>query len=749
MSTFGAPTREAASARRPEVPGFAAATFLGAALLFLVEPMVGKTMLPLLGGAPATWNACVFLFQALLLLGYGYAHASTSWLGARGQVLAQLVLLALALALLPFVPPRSSPPLGGGTIGWLLGALVSSLGLPFLVLSTTTPLLQRWYSRAGQPSARDPYFLYALSNAGSLDALLAYPTLVEPTLPLPLQYRLWRIGYAAYAVLVLACAVGVWRAAAGSAPQADPAEPREPASGSSSWAAAGTWVALSAVPASLMLGVTSYLSTDVAAVPLLWVAPLALYLLSLVVAFSRFGAAATRQASRSLPMLALLIGMLLIGRFDAPLALLVPLHLAAFLAASLACHGELARRRPQPAGLTRYYLWLAVGGTLGGAFNALVAPILFSDVSEYPLALVLACALRRASGEADEAPARRGRLALDAAWAVGAGALALAAVLWANRAAPGARLFAAALALPVLVAYAQAASPRRHAAALALMLLAGRFYEGGFGTLVHAERSFFGVYRVQEDRRQGYRFLMQGTTLHGIQSLDPARQAEPLAYYHRSGPFGEAFAALPAASRARVAVVGLGAGALASYARPGQHWVFLEIDPAVERLARDTRYFGYLAGCAERCSVEIGDARRALAATPRRFDLIVLDAFSSDAIPVHLVTREAFSLYRSRLAEGGAILVHFSNRDLSLEPVLGRVAREVALVALVGRDRVFPLSGGGKLSSEWMALAAYRADLGGLAASGRWRAPQVAATTPLWTDDFSNLLGVLRLGRRR
>ncbi len=739
----GGPTRRASALLR-RTPWLAAA-FLGAALLFLIEPMTGKTVLPLLGGAPSTWNACVLLFQALLLAGYGYAHLSASRLPLARQAVVQLALLALALGLLPFLPPPSVSS-REGPLGLLLATLISALGLPFFVLSAGTPLLQRWLARTDPTGERDPYFLYALSNAGSLLALLAYPTLVEPFLPLRRQYALWRLAYVAYAATMLACAGIVWRrVGAGNAGRRF-AEPREDAP-KPSWAEAGLWLALAAVPASLTLGVTSYLTTDLAAVPLLWVLPLALYLLTLVVAFSRFGPAASRQAARSLPMLALLVALLLIGRFHAPLVLLMPLHLVALAVASLACHGELARRRPPPAGLTEYYLWLALGGTLGSAFNVLVAPVTFSDVSEYPLALVLACALRRPP---DEAPgSSRGRFVALAAWSGTAGALTLGAVHWANQAAPGARAFATALAVPVLVAYSQAARPLRHAAALSLMLLAGRLYEGGYGTLVHAERSFFGVYRVQEDRRQGYRFLMQGTTLHAVQSLDPRRSGEPLAYYHREGPFGQAFAALPAARRASVAVVGLGAGALASYARPGQSWVFFEIDPTVERLARDTRYFGYLARCGAGCSVRIGDARLALAAAQARFDLIVLDAFSSDAIPIHLVTREAFSLYRSRLAEGGAIVVHFSNRDLALEGVLGRLAQEVRLVARVGREAVQPLSEGGRLSSEWMALAARPGDLGWLADDARWRAPQVDPTTPLWTDDYSSLFGVLRPARRR
>ena len=725
---------------------FACALFLGAWLLFLVEPIAGKALLPKLGGAPSTWTACVLSFQALLLAAYAYAHA-TARLGTRVQAAAQLVLLTLAVAWLPrSAPGAAGAPGPGASLGWLLATLGGSLALPFFVLATSGPVLQRWFSRGTHPAARDPYFLYATSNAGSLLGLLAYPLLVAPLLPLPKQWSLWRAGYLAYFGVMAACVVLAWRWSARE--DAVPASGQREATPATSWPQAGGWVALAAVPSSLLLGVTTYLSTDVAAVPLLWVLPLALYLASFVVAFGRHGPVATRVAARALPTLALLAAMLMIGGLAVPLALLVPLHLATFSSAAIACHGELARRRPPPSQLTGYYLWLALGGALGSLFNALLAPWLFTAVLEYPVALVAACALRPGPDRDRATPDAGGRLFAVAA-PLAAGVLALAAVVWANHASPPPRLLAAALAVPVLFASRLVSQPRPHAAALALMLLAGRFYEGGYGAVVYAERTFFGVYRVQEDARAGYRFLMNGTTLHGMQSLDPHRRLEPLGYYHRAGPLGQAFASLPGAAGPRIAVVGLGVGSLAAYAREGQHWTFFEVDPAVERLARQPAWFGYLEACGARCSVTVGDARLSLAGPGPAYDLIVLDAFSSDAVPVHLITREAFELYRARLSPDGALLVHFSNRDLELEPVLGRVARELGLVARARHDPVPRFSGGGRLSSEWMVLATRADALGGLSDDSRWRDPEVRPGTPLWTDDYSNLLGVLRYARSR
>jgi hypothetical protein len=720
---------------------FTATVLLGAILLFLVQPMAGKRLLPQLGAAPAVWNTCLVFFQAVLLGGYAYAHGAAAWLSRRRRLGLHAALVLVPLAVLPVAGLASAPPVGANPTAWLLQELARSIGLPFLVLSASAPVLQSWFSGTTHARASSPWFLFAASNAGSLLALVAYPTLVEPLLPLRAQGVVWSSAYGVYAGLVLACALRTWqalpvadatraRAHAGSAPpETRPAQ-------------VAFWIALSAVPSSLTLGVTTYLATDVASLPLLWVLPLSLYLLTFVAAFSRASAAATRSAERLLPILVLLVAMLTIGGLAIPLGLSVLLHLLLFTAAALVCHGQLAQSRPAVEHLTGYYLAIAFGGMLGGAANALVAPAVFDGVVEYPLAIVLACALR---------PARAGRARLTAprasiVAALLAGALTLAVVLWGNHAEASPRLYAALLAGPVLVAYAVASRPRPFAVAVGLMLLAGSLARGHYGPVVHAERTFFGVYRVHEDPESRRRVLMHGTTLHGAQSLDPALRHEPLAYYHRRGPFGQAFSALPAASRPRVAVVGLGAGALASYARPWQSWTFFEIDPAVERIARDPRWFTYLSDCGERCSVVTGDARLSLGRAPEGgFDLLVLDAFSSDAIPVHLVTSEAFALYFSRLSEGGAVLVHCSNRHLALEPVLGRVAHAHGWVALWQADPAGKEAASGKTASEWMVLARDARDVGPLIVDPRWVPVGPSRGASLWTDDFSNLAGVLRL----
>jgi hypothetical protein len=716
---------------------FTATLFTSAFLLFLVEPMIARMVLPLLGGAPAVWNTCVVFFQAVMLAGYAYAHGATGWLGVRRQSRVQAVLVLVPTLVLPFAIARSAaPPTSGSPIGWLLLVLLGSVGLPFFVLSSTATVLQKWFSQTNHRAARDPYFLYVASNVGSLLALLAYPLIVEPRLTLQEQGRLWTAGYAVYVVLSVACAATMWRSRTAASEQV-----REETSPAPSWGVRARWIAWSFVPSSLMLGVTSYLSTDIAAVPLLWIVPLALYLVTFIVAFGRGSIPAANVARRALPLLMMPMILLFVGRFGIPLSLAIALHLLTFVAAGLVCHGALSATRPKADHLTEFYLWIAFGGMLGGMFNSLLAPVVFTGIAEYPIALLAACLLapqvRRRASVLD-------RPAVAVGLPIGIGIAAALIVIWSNNAEPSAKLFVAALAIPTLLTFRLSRRPAPFTAALALMLIGGQFSNAGFGAVEYADRTFFGVYRVRVDHKEGYRFLLHGTTLHGVQRLDPARRREPVAYYHRTGPVGQALQDLPAASRESVGVIGLGTGGLATYARPGQSWVFYEIDPAVERIARNASLFTYLQDCGPECRVVLGDARLSVAREPERaYDVLIVDAFSSDAIPMHLMTTEAFALYLSRLRPGGVIVFHISNRHLVLAPVLTRLAAAHGLVALRRNDQLAKITNG-KIPSEWMVMARAREDLGPLATDARWQTPAVPAGTPLWTDDFSNILSVLR-----
>ncbi len=721
---------------------FAFTLFLSAALMFLVEPMIARMVAPILGGAPMVWNTCVMFFQLELLAGYGYAWALSRWVSGGAQAVIHVAVLGAAVLLLPIAfAPGLAPP-AGDPVGWLVLRLAITAGLPFFAVSTSASILQHWFSKTDHRLARDPYFLYTASNLGSFLALLAYPLAVETTLRLRTQTRVWGMGYAIFVALVAVCAAGMWRwrrqydalplrAAAVARPQ-DDVQP--------SWARRVRWVTLALVPSSLMLSVTSYLSMEVAAVPLLWVVPLALYLLTFVLAFGTEAARYRRIADRAMPLLILPVVLFMMSQAAGSLALLLMLHLGGFAAAALTCHTQLAADRPAASRLTEFYFWIALGGMLGGVFNTLVAPVVFTHVIEYPLGLVVACLLRASFADL------RKPLVSDAIFAVALGVLTLAIGFGVPRAGGETKALLALLAVPALVLFSQSRRPVRFGLGVAVMLVASAMFAETFGRVLYTDRTFFGIYRVTEDA--GRRMLFHGTTLHGIEALDEKQRTEPLTYFHRGGPIGQAFAQVPALARTpSVAVVGLGIGSLAAYASPNQQWTFYEIDPAVEQIARNPAFFTHLRDCGDRCRVVIGDARLSLAnAPPASYGLLVLDAFSSDAIPMHLMTSEAMALYLSRLTPHGILAFHISNRHLLLGPV---VAREAAAHGLVALERVQSVtdeeSQAGKRSSDWVVMAHAREDLGALATAAGWVPPRTSDSTPLWTDDFSNLFSVLRL----
>jgi hypothetical protein len=716
---------------------YVATLFLSSLLMFLLEPMAAKMVLPLLGGAPAVWNTCVVFFQAMLLAGYAYAHGAPARLGVKRQAAFHAVLVLLPLLTLPFAI-SSTAASERHPVAWLLLLLLTSIGLPFFVLTTTAPLLQKWFSKTDHPAAGDPYFLYAASNVGSLIGLVMYPGLVEPMLRLRDQSRVWALGYVVFAGLAVSCAIGLWqRSTAESHGQA--AAVPDGAGERIGVARRLRWIALAFAPSSLMLAVTTFVSTDIAAVPLLWIVPLALYLLTFVLAFNSPARFPNALVDRGLPLLMLALVFLLILRVTGPMVVVLPIHLTVFFLSALLCHRALADDRPSPVHLTEFFFWVALGGILGSLFNTLAAPVLFTGIVEYPVVLVLVCLLRRV-------PGTEGRE--QKPWAfvfpVAAGALTLAVMLWGSRL----QVLPLRFGLLFLAAFLCLRVSRTRlpfALGIGLMLVASMFHRGAYGTVLHAERTFFGTYRVRLDPTGQYRSLFHGTTLHGMQSVSLARRHDPLAYHHRSGPFGDLFQRVGAETRPEVGVIGLGVGALASYQKGAQRWTFYEIDPAVERIARNADNFTYMSDCGDRCQVVIGDARLSLNATSdRTFGLFVVDAFSSDAIPVHLMTREALALYLARLAPGGLMAFHISNRHLSLEPVLARLAEDLNLVALIRRQVIDrDISADGLMGSDWLVMGRDRDSLGSLAASTDWVRPVSDPEVRLWTDDFSNILSVL------
>ncbi len=738
-----APAAASASAARSRtgalLAAYTAAVFLSAFLLFLVQPLFGKMVLPLLGGSPAVWNTCMLFFQAALLGGYLYAHLTSSRLTVRRQATAHLAALTLAALALPVSLRGAAPEGGAAPIPWLLGLMAVTVGAPFLVLSGTGPILQRWFSRSGHAHAADPYHLYAASNLGSALALLAYPLLMEPRMRLAGQSATWTAGYALLALLIAGCAALVWRSGDAIVPAAE-AETVEDAAGRAAprvtMRERGVWIGLAFVPSSLLLGVTTFLTTDLSPAPLLWVLPLALYLLSFTFVFARRPPIPHAWIVAAHPSaIAVAVLLLAVGYVENPEAA-VPLHLLSLFVIAMAAHGELARRRPHVRHLTEFYLWISVGGVLGGVFNALVAPVVFTQIWEYPLVLVLACLAR-------PWPAQRMPWRAHLWFALRTGAFIWGLLYLADNPGLSPTLYVGLAALLVGLMSGMGRAPLWLAACIGAVL-AWRAVEviNEPGVLL-AERTFFGRYKVLEyEQGGGFHVLRHGSTLHGAQSLEGWRRREPLTYYLIHGPLGKVFSATAdRAGRRRVAVVGLGTGTTAAYGREGEDWTFYEIDPGIERIARDTAYFSYLSDSPARTRVVLGDARLSLAReTDRTYDLILLDAFSSDAIPVHLMTREALDTYLARLAPRGLIVFHVSNRYLDLEPVVAALAKDRGLAARAGvgpRDRRTYES-----TSTWIAVARTEADLGPLTTDAYWWRPRLRKDVKPWTDDYSSLLTV-------
>lgn len=733
---------------------YALTIFVSATLLFLVQPMVGKMLLPLLGGTPAVWNTCMVFFQAVLLAGYSYAHASTSWLGVRRQAVVQLLLLPAPFLVLPLHIGADGLAVGGAPALTVLLVLSLSVGLPFFVLSTSAPVLQKWFADSGHPSARDPYFLYGASNLGSMLALLSYPLLVEPNLSLRgaenssiSQTHLWMLGYGVLCVLYLCCAVALWRSAGTPAQEAAQATPEPAVTGQRRL----RWVLLAFVPSSLLLGSTTYLTTDVAAIPLLWVVPLAVYLLSFILVFGRMPAGAQRLFVRLQPFVILAALLVTIAGLLVWFWVGILLHLTLLFVVSMACHGEMARDRPGTGRLTEFYLLMSLGGVLGGAFNGLLAPVLFPTLLEYQLVMVLACLLAPPlDGAADAGPVPPLKL-------IGVPLLLFVLCL---------QVFqfsgAPALAVALVVCCVYLRQPVRFGLCVGAVVLAGLLIGLTQKNLTH-QRSFFGALRVRlTDQWEGQpaphplRVLEHGTTRHGLQwvSDDPALRGEPLAYYHRQGPLGQVFAAVAGRDAGwRIGVVGLGAGAIAAYGKPGQTITFYEIDDLICRIAFDPAAFTYLRdatargvkGMATIEDVVLGDARLTLEQANRTqeplFNMLVVDAFSSDAIPMHLITRQALDVYLERLAADGLLVMHFSNRYLKLEPAIANLVRDRnrrvgdGLMVQIRKDEDATVVG--KFPSIWVVIARQPLALG-----AGWRTAEPAEDVGVWTDDFSNLLRV-------
>ena len=726
-------------------PLFAGAVFASAALVFLAEPMIAQLLLPRLGGSPAVWNTSLAFFQLALLAGYAYAHVLQRLGDVRRQMITHVVVLVLAGLSLPL---RIATVLGQSStvhpILWLLGVLALSIGAPFAALSATAPLLQSWFGRLdwGFGPQRNPYVLYAASNLGSLLALLAYPFVLQPLTGLGLQTAMWSAGYAAFTLLMLTLAGVAWPSAEGVEVRLAPVARGLGRAPLAVWRQRLGWVLLAAAPSSLLLGVTTHITTDVASAPFLWVLPLALYLATFVIAF------------RERPPISLKVTLVLQAAAAAACLLLIPvqttawlwllgLHLGAFFLTALMCHQTLAARRPPIGRLTEFYLFLSLGGVVGGAFNAFLAPVIFNGVWEFPLVMVLTGLAR---------PWGRGLLGRHTLALILTGLACSMLVASPHIEQPLALqvvLFAGVI-IPLLLLRDRAPMHTVLLAALALSAsMAWRHYD-----VLESRRSFFGVVELGELETSDLgtvRIMIHGTTLHGAQPLDNDLSCRPIAYYTPAGPIAQAFGAVQARKpSATFGTVGLGTGTVAAFLRPTDAMTFYEIDPLVLRIAGDPSRFTYLHGCAKGpVKVVLGDARQSLAREPAdRFDLLLLDGFSSDSVPVHLLTVEAMRNYLRVIRPDGVVLLHLSNRNLELTAPTAAVVAAAGGAALTQTWR--PPANAGTLAQAAsivviaartpQALEAFRRD-------PRWSAIDTGQVRP-WTDDYSNVLGAL-IGRLR
>jgi hypothetical protein len=712
---------------------FTLTIFASALLLFFVQPLFTRMVLPQIGGAAAVWTTAMLFFQAVLIAGYLYAHLITRHLAPRHQVALHAVLLLAALAFLPLAVPggwRYDP--AAPVVTQTLWLYALGVGLPFAVLSANAPLIQAWYGRTGGPSSADPYFLYAASNLGSFIALLGFPLAAEPLFGVSAISLGWSGGFVLLAGLLVACGLVAARSRALPEVQAARAE-----ADATPWPRLALWAFLAFLPSSLMLCVTTKISTDLGSFPLVWVVPLALYLLTFVLVFSAASPLTSARLRWVFPPALAVLAYFSISTADrlGDFALLT----AAFFLASLMAHRLLFETRPGRGGLTLFYVVMSVGGALGGLFNSIVAPIAFDRLTEFPVTVVLmGLLLLRPVG---------GRSAvLQAVLGLALGVLALYVFAGLLPGLGGAdRALRSALAVAILLAVLVALPRAGVAGAVlaAVLILPPAFLIGRQEPLV--DRSFFGLHLVRD--AGGLRLYSNGTTVHGAERLERgAGLPQPLYYYHPQGALAQVVERAQAAGAGRFGIVGLGVGALACYARPGEDWHFYEIDQKVVDIALDPTLFTFMTRCAPGAPIHLGDARIVLEQeTGPVFDLLVIDAYSSDAIPVHLATQEAVALYLTRLAPDGVLVFHISNRFYDLSRPLARIA---AALGLEARHRIRQ---GAEITdapydvpSSVVVLARSRAALGALAEDPAWKALTPGPEDPLWTDDHANLLSILK-----
>jgi hypothetical protein len=765
---------------------FTATTFLSALLLFSVQPMFAKMVLPVLGGSPSVWAVAIFFFQAALLVGYCYAHFLIAHASTPATGLIHLCVCLLAFLALPIGLPSgwSEPPTGEPYL-WQIGLFTVAIGLPFLAVAANAPLLQAWFARTGHPHGHDPYFLYAASNLGSLIALLSYPFILEPAFGLKELSRLWTLGFlllvvalALVFVVMRTCQSELGSEAAAGTPAVAGGEAEIGTGAPPKWMDRLGWIGLALVPAALLTAFTTHVTTDVASAPLLWVLPLSLYLLTFVLVF-RDKPLIPREVLLWLHLAAVAVALLALSQTKHETWFLTAATgVAVFFTSAMVAHRTLYEARPAARYLTEFYLWMSFGGALGGLSAALIAPKIFSEVFEYPLLLALSMACR--PGVFDAAALRRVAASIAALvgrvvsvperwrsgemtdqdkqnalvlWLIAAGGIL--AIYWLPWAVTKLRLDVGewgstpvVVALLIVVLLAEFRRPPRQFMA-ALLLFCAVVWLPSAVKRGDAQRSYFGVYRVQTADEGAYHTLIHGTTLHGAQRIrddegKPVDDQTPATYYYPNGPMALTIGKVRerlGEQKGRYGLIGLGAGSLGCYAKDGEVWRFFEIDPVIIGIAKNPRYFTFLSHCLPQPDIVLGDARLTMTKeASESFDLIIVDAFSSDAVPVHMMTVEALRLFLDKVKPDGIVLLHISNRYLDLDSVLGSTIKVLPGVHgfLISDDTA---DGSYAQSTSTVAVFAKSSEaLEPLRSLKEISEFEDAGLRP-WTDDYSDILG--------
>lgn len=734
---------------RLTVPLFSITLILSAFLLFSVQPFFARMILPLLGGSPSVWNTAMVFFQAMLLAGYAYAHGSSRFLGIRAQAILHGVLLVIFASFLPILLPMGLNPAEHAYPAlWQLGIMAMVVGAPFFIIAASAPMFQRWFSASDHKDAANPYFLYAASNIGSMAALLSYPVLVEPLMTLKLQSLAWSGGYAVLAALAMLCALTVWKNAARTTVKAR--EHLEPIPLRTKL----LWVMLSFIPSSLLLGVTTYVTTDIASVPLLWIVPLALYLGTFIIVFARRPVFTLRDCVAMFTVMMIVASFIISVTLFNRLTVIFVVHFFLFFFAALLCHKYLAEKRPVSGHLTSFYMYMSLGGVLGGMFNALLAPLVFKVPMEYTLILCMTLFVRALIMQ-DNYPLRKptSPIAIVKSPLLWSAIIVVVATFlsWEKNTALYYYIAAGLAEIGLIILWRKPVSFA--VLGTLILMLHSPLMDHLKSRPLLTERNFFGVLQVEEAVNDKMRLFMHGTTLHGAQPKQEEQRLIQMTYYNPAGPLGDAFRLLEDNSAAqKIGGIGLGVGTIACYTKPGRSFDFYEIDPAVARIAQDQTLFTYLSDCGSPYQIVIGDGRLTLESAPDgAYDLLLIDAFSSDNIPMHLLTLEAFQTYMRKVKADGIIIFNVSNRFIDLDPQLAALSQASKVPALAKYGSGGPATPEGDIrytSSKYILFTPDPNKLIRLRMVDGWEPPAGEPDFRLWTDDYANILTSLKALRR-